>query len=87
MKGWVFLLPTVTASDAKTYFPEHKVCEVPSGKGEAAACCISRGMQTLLCRSSSIISPHPPPTPHAPADYLRLTPAESAGKVPVAAAK
>lgn len=32
MKGWVFLLPTVTAEDAKEHFPAHKVCEVPSGK-------------------------------------------------------
>jgi peroxiredoxin 6 len=31
MKGWVFLLPTVTPEDAKEYFPDHKVCKVPSG--------------------------------------------------------
>jgi hypothetical protein len=34
MKGWVFLLPTVTKEDATAYFPEHKTCQVPSGKGE-----------------------------------------------------
>lgn len=34
MKGWVFLLPTVTKEDAEAYFPDHKVCQVPSGKGE-----------------------------------------------------
>jgi hypothetical protein len=34
MKGWVFLLPTVTKEDAEAYFPEHKVCQVPSGQGE-----------------------------------------------------
>lgn len=34
MKGWVFLLPTVTKEDADTYFPDHKTCDVPSGKGE-----------------------------------------------------
>jgi hypothetical protein len=33
MKGWVFLLPTVTKEDADKHFPEHKVCDVPSGKG------------------------------------------------------
>jgi hypothetical protein len=38
MKGWVFLLPTVTKEDATTYFPEHKTCEVPSGKGEPTGC-------------------------------------------------
>jgi len=47
MKGWVFLLPTVTKEDAEAYFPEHKVCQVPSGQ-----------------------------------EYLRLTPVESASKVP-----
>lgn len=31
MKGWVFLLPTVTKEDADKHFPDHKVCEVPSG--------------------------------------------------------
>merc|ERR550525_724909 len=31
MKGSVFLLPTVTAEDAQTHFPNHKTCEVPSG--------------------------------------------------------
>eukprot|EP00775_Hariotina_reticulata_P011193 gene11193-11343_t len=51
MKGWVFLLPTVTKEDAEAYFPDHKVCQVPSG-----------------------------------IEYLRLTPAESAAKVPAAAA-
>jgi hypothetical protein len=34
MKGWVFLLPTVTKEDATAYFPEHKTCQVPSGKGK-----------------------------------------------------
>jgi hypothetical protein len=34
MKGWVFLLPTITKDDAEAYFPEHKVCQVPSGQGE-----------------------------------------------------
>jgi 1-Cys peroxiredoxin 6 len=47
MKGWVFLLPTVTKEDAAAYFPEHKVCQVPSGQ-----------------------------------EYLRLTPAGTAAKVP-----
>lgn len=32
MKGWVFLLPTVTEGDAKQFFPQHKVLDVPSGK-------------------------------------------------------
>uniref|UniRef100_A0A7S3Z8F8 Thioredoxin domain-containing protein n=1 Tax=Lotharella globosa TaxID=91324 RepID=A0A7S3Z8F8_9EUKA len=32
MKGSVFILPTVTAEDAKEHFPGHKTCEVPSGK-------------------------------------------------------
>lgn len=32
MEGWVFLLPTVTDQDAKEHFPEHKTCDVPSGK-------------------------------------------------------
>lgn len=31
MKGWVFLLPTVTKEDAEAHFPQHKVCPVPSG--------------------------------------------------------
>jgi hypothetical protein len=35
--GWVFLLPTVTKEDADKFFPEHKVCEVPSGLGESAS--------------------------------------------------
>lgn len=30
MKGWVFLLPTVTKEDADKFFPDHKVCDVPS---------------------------------------------------------
>lgn len=34
MKGWVFLLPTITKEDAEAYFPEHKTCQVPSGQGE-----------------------------------------------------
>jgi hypothetical protein len=34
MKGWVFLLPTITKDDAEAFFPEHKVCQVPSGQGE-----------------------------------------------------
>jgi len=42
MKGWVFLLPTVTKEDAEAYFPDHKVCQVPSGIGEY--CC---GGETL----------------------------------------
>jgi hypothetical protein len=37
MKGWVFLLPTITKEDAEAYFPEHKVCQVPSGQGKH--CC------------------------------------------------
>jgi len=32
MKGWVFLLPTVSKEDADKYFPDHKVCQVPSGQ-------------------------------------------------------
>lgn len=32
MKGSVFLLPTVSPEDAKEHFPDHKVCNVPSGK-------------------------------------------------------
>lgn len=32
MEGWVFLLPTVTDQDAKEHFPQHKTCDVPSGK-------------------------------------------------------
>ena len=32
MKGWVFLLPTVTDDDAKEYFPDHKTLDMPSGK-------------------------------------------------------
>jgi len=31
MKGSAFLLPTVSKEDADKFFPEHKVCEVPSG--------------------------------------------------------
>jgi len=34
MKAWVFLLPTITKEDAEAYFPEQKVCQVPSGQGE-----------------------------------------------------
>ncbi|KAA6427155.1 MAG: glutathione peroxidase, partial [Trebouxia sp. A1-2] len=30
-KGWAFLLPTVTPEDAKTHFPDHHSCKVPSG--------------------------------------------------------
>mmetsp|Transcript_120468 Transcript_120468/g.219042 ORF Transcript_120468/g.219042 Transcript_120468/m.219042 type:complete len:283 (+) Transcript_120468:93-941(+) len=32
MKGSVFLLPTVSPEDAGKYFPDHKTCDVPSGK-------------------------------------------------------
>mmetsp|Transcript_4738 Transcript_4738/g.9178 ORF Transcript_4738/g.9178 Transcript_4738/m.9178 type:complete len:280 (+) Transcript_4738:81-920(+) len=32
MKGSVFLLPTVSPEDATKYFPNHKTCDVPSGK-------------------------------------------------------
>lgn len=32
MQGSVFLLPTVSAEDAAEFFPDHKVCPVPSGK-------------------------------------------------------
>jgi len=39
MKGWVFLLPTITKEDAEAYFPEHKVCQVPSGQGERLRPC------------------------------------------------
>lgn len=30
-KGWAFLLPTVSADDAKQHFPDLHLCEVPSG--------------------------------------------------------
>lgn len=59
MKGWVFLLPTVTPEDAKTYFPEHKVCEVPSGKGETAFLHILLA-RTCLALSAASLSLSPP---------------------------
>lgn len=59
MKGWVFLLPTITKEDADAYFPEHKVCQVPSGQGEqgghtgpgrldaAPRCCCAHAQGTM----------------------------------------
>lgn len=32
MKGWVFLLPTVTKDDADKHFPDHRELDMPSGK-------------------------------------------------------
>lgn len=54
MKGWVFLLPTVTKEDAEAYFPEHKVCQVPSGQGESsgrmyAGCVLPNGNAIMFC--------------------------------------
>lgn len=50
MKGWVFLLPTVTKEDAEAYFPEHKVCQVPSGQGELVP--VAHGTERALKAAS-----------------------------------
>eukprot|EP00877_Chromochloris_zofingiensis_P004609 jgi/Chrzof1/14149/Cz08g26250.t1 len=56
MKGWVFLLPTVTKEDAATYFPEHKVCDVPSGQGKGLAWHTECGQFSTVFKPSAIAS-------------------------------